>query len=84
MAEEIYLPSVPETTTMQEKIILMLMHNPEMSFNELWRNLGNWQFENVTAESGTRGGGSPTLGAAWFDANGDAVRAAGRSALGTC
>jgi len=43
----------------------------DMSFNQLWRNLGNWQFENVTEKSGTKGGGSPTLGAAWFDANGD-------------
>jgi len=43
----------------------------DMSFNQLWRNRGNWQFENVTEKSGTRGNGSPTLGAAWFDANGD-------------
>lgn len=43
----------------------------DVQFNELWHNLGNWQFENVTDASGTRGSGSPTFAAAWFDANGD-------------
>lgn len=39
--------------------------------NELWHNLGDWHFENVTEESGTKGNGSPTFAAVWFDANGD-------------
>ncbi len=42
-----------------------------VQFNELWHNLGDWQFENVTESSGTKGSGSPTFAAAWFDANGD-------------
>ena len=43
----------------------------DVQFNELWHNLGDWQFENVTEASGTKGSGSPTFAAAWFDANGD-------------
>ncbi len=39
--------------------------------NQLWRNKGNWQFENVTAASGTDGGHRSTFTAIWFDANND-------------
>jgi hypothetical protein len=39
--------------------------------NFLYRNLGNWQFEDVTAASGTRGGRRSTFSAAWLDANND-------------
>jgi hypothetical protein len=39
--------------------------------NRLWRNKGNWQFEDVTAHSGTGGGGRSTFTALWFDANDD-------------
>ena len=39
--------------------------------NQLWRNLGNWQFEDVTDLSGTAGNGAPAFAAVWFDANGD-------------
>src|SRR5262249_12315912 len=39
--------------------------------NILLRNLGNWQFENVTRASGTWGGGRSTFTAAWLDANND-------------
>jgi hypothetical protein len=39
--------------------------------NQLWRNLGDWQFEDVTAKSGTDGGGRSAFTAIWFDANND-------------
>jgi hypothetical protein len=39
--------------------------------NELWRNKGNWQFENVTAASGADGGHRSCFSAVWFDANND-------------
>jgi hypothetical protein len=39
--------------------------------NQLWHNLGNWQFEDVTARSGTSGGQRSTFSALWFDANND-------------
>ncbi|MGY8641184.1 MAG: FG-GAP repeat domain-containing protein [Verrucomicrobiales bacterium] len=43
----------------------------EVSFNRLYRNLGNWKFEEVTTKAGVSGNGSPAFGAVWFDANGD-------------
>jgi hypothetical protein len=39
--------------------------------NLLFRNLGNWQFEDATKKSGTRGGYRSTFTAAWLDANND-------------
>jgi hypothetical protein len=39
--------------------------------NQLWRNLGNWQFENVTEKSGTDGGQRSTFSAVWLDADND-------------
>jgi hypothetical protein len=39
--------------------------------NRLFRNLGNWQFEDVTRSSGTLGGHRSTFTAAWLDANND-------------
>jgi FG-GAP-like repeat len=39
--------------------------------NFLYRNLGNWQFQDVTAASGTGGGSRSTFSAAWLDANTD-------------
>lgn len=39
--------------------------------NVLYRNRGDWQFENVTRASGTWGGGRSTFTAAWLDANND-------------
>lgn len=39
--------------------------------NQLWRNLGNWQFEDVTISSGTDGGHRSTGTAVWLDANND-------------
>ena len=41
------------------------------SENRLWRNLGNFKFENVTESSGTIGLGTGAFSAVWFDANGD-------------
>jgi hypothetical protein len=40
-------------------------------FNQLWRNKGNWQFENVTVQSGTGGGNRSCFAAVWLDANND-------------
>jgi hypothetical protein len=39
--------------------------------NQLWRNKGGWQFENVTGSSGTVGGGRSSFTAVWLDANND-------------
>jgi hypothetical protein len=39
--------------------------------NQLWRNKGNWQFENVTEKAGAGGGYRSTFSALWFDANND-------------
>ncbi|TMQ32294.1 MAG: VCBS repeat-containing protein [Planctomycetota bacterium] len=39
--------------------------------NELWRNRGGWQFENVTEQSGTAGGDRSSFTAVWLDANND-------------
>jgi hypothetical protein len=39
--------------------------------NQLWRNKGNWQFEDVTKASGASGGQRSTFSAAWLDANND-------------
>jgi hypothetical protein len=39
--------------------------------NQLWRNKGDWQFEEVTAQSGTDGGDRSTFTALWLDANND-------------
>jgi hypothetical protein len=43
----------------------------EGTSNRLFRNKGNWQFEDVTEKSGTGGGGLSTFAAAWLDANDD-------------
>jgi hypothetical protein len=39
--------------------------------NHLYRNLGNWRFEDVTAASSTDGGHRSTFTALWFDADND-------------
>jgi hypothetical protein len=42
--------------------------------NMLWRNLGNWQFEDVTKScGGVDGGGRSTFTAVWLDANNDGL-----------
>ena len=42
-----------------------------LSTNELWRNRGNWLFEDVTAASGTGAGARSTFTAIWLDSNND-------------
>jgi hypothetical protein len=39
--------------------------------NQLWRNKGDWHFEDVTAATGTSGGQRSTFTALWLDANND-------------
>jgi hypothetical protein len=39
--------------------------------NILWRNLGNWQFEDVTKKAGVGGGQRSTFTALWLDINND-------------
>ena len=39
--------------------------------NTLLRNLGNWQFEDVTATTGSSAGNVSCLAATWLDVNGD-------------
>ncbi|HIK95662.1 MAG TPA: VCBS repeat-containing protein [Planctomycetes bacterium] len=57
--------------------------------NILWRNRGDWQFEDVTASTNTGGDGSSCFAAVWFDANGDrrpdlfAINEFGRNSLMT-
>jgi hypothetical protein len=46
-------------------------HSGEAKGNRLYRNLGDWKFEDVTKKSGTRGGYRSTFTAAWLDADGD-------------
>jgi len=41
------------------------------NYHQLWRNKGEWQFEEVAVASGVRGRGGPTFASVWFDANGD-------------
>jgi hypothetical protein len=39
--------------------------------NQLWRNRGNWKFEDVTSTSGTAGDSRSTFTALWLDADND-------------
>jgi hypothetical protein len=39
--------------------------------NQLLRNLGNWQFEDVTSKANAGGGSRSTFSAVWFDADND-------------
>src|SRR5207245_2061046 len=39
--------------------------------NQLWRNKGNWQFEDVTRAAGAAAGSRSTFAAIWLDANND-------------
>ena len=39
--------------------------------NVLWKNLGDWKFEDVTSTAKAGGGGGSTFSAVWLDANGD-------------
>ncbi len=39
--------------------------------NRLWKNLGNWQFADVTRASNASGGDRSTFTAVWFDADND-------------
>lgn len=39
--------------------------------NQLWRNLGNWKFEDVTEKSGASGGHRSVFSAVWLDINND-------------
>ena len=39
--------------------------------NQLWRNLGNWRFKNVTESTGTSAGHRSCFAAVWLDANDD-------------
>jgi len=39
--------------------------------NQLWRNLGNWRFKNVTEAAGASAGHRSCFAAVWLDANSD-------------
>jgi HEAT repeat protein len=46
-------------------------HSADSLGNRLYRNKGNWQFEDVTRATGASGNRRSTFTAAWLDANGD-------------
>ena len=46
-------------------------HSGDKRGNQLWRNLGNWKFEDVTEKSGTSGGHRSVFSAVWLDINND-------------
>lgn len=46
-------------------------HTTDRARNRLLRNLGDWKFENVTADTGADGGLRSTFSTVWFDANND-------------
>ena len=46
-------------------------HSGSQDGNHLYRNLGGWRFEDVTAKSGTAGGRRSTFSAVWLDADND-------------
>lgn len=41
--------------------------------NVLWRNLGDWQFEDVTESVAAGAGGSSSFASVWLDANNDLI-----------
>jgi hypothetical protein len=45
--------------------------NGNGNFNHLFRNIGNWQFEDVTVKANAGGGNRSVFSAAWLDANND-------------
>jgi hypothetical protein len=45
--------------------------NGDEDGNHLWRNLGNWRFQDVTASSGAAGGQRSSFTAVWLDADND-------------
>ena len=47
------------------------VRNDGSNGNRLWRNLGGWHFQDVTASSGAGGDRPSTFSAAWFDADND-------------
>ena len=46
-------------------------HSGDKRGNQLWRNLGNWKFEDVTEKSGASGGSRSVFSAVWLDINND-------------
>lgn len=44
---------------------------PNLAHNQLLRNEGNWEFRDVTARTGTDGGGRSAFSAVWTDVNND-------------
>ena len=66
---DLYVVGLPVKKEQQTKHRWIGKNNLKM--NRLWHNLGNWQFEDATESTGTKGNGSPVFAAVWFDANGD-------------
>ena len=53
------------------KTVLNWVGKNDQAHNQLWRNLGDFQFVEVTRKTKTAGNGSSAFGAIWFDANSD-------------
>ena len=45
--------------------------NGMLATNQLWQNMGNWQFENVTRSADASGDNRSSFTAVWLDANND-------------
>ncbi|MCH2124135.1 MAG: VCBS repeat-containing protein [Pirellulaceae bacterium] len=60
-----------EGLTVEKKKMLRWIDGGFGNYNVLWRNKGNWQFEDVTDSAGAAGNGGAAFTSLWFDANDD-------------
>lgn len=68
---DLYVIGMADTQLPRNEIKQAWIGSRDGMHNQLWRNQGGWQFEDVTEASGTRGNGTQTFAAVFFDADGD-------------